>query len=552
MRHFARARGLELVEVYSDTDSGTLPLEQRPGLYAAYRKYIEKARVDVAIVYDTDRIGRKISVIQQVLKRIFDAQVKVAVVKKDRLYDNYQQCCEDLYFDCWTAESRHDEIFRKSIPRQKLAIEMGAMMIRPIYGYKNQSIPMSREGRVVNVRRPVAVKEQIEVVRRIYNMFLDGKSKLAIIAQLNKVHAPNMKDKPAKKANWTHLGVSAILKNALKYAGQAYTYEWTVGKKEFDEHGNILNPPVQITDTYNPIIDLATAIRVLETLDRHEKRPTHKKRQEAYPFAGLLRCQCGKTVSVIQEQRRNRETGKFEKGKYYAFCTSKHNYNNYKSQGRPIDFGVCNYSMNVQKLREALEGYLTFDSKVPKSGQFWTEIGKCVEAYDRTKQELDKLMQSLSHVNAEKSAMVKDCRLGVSAATMRVSVMARLRQLDEEKGEIVKAIGCVEEKVRGYEVIFERLDMRGPATSLGSLPERAQGMSEDDFYHAVVEVLQGFTATTGSLAKRIEFLKDMLNGEVWSEVNKAMKDLGLQIEVDHSLRHRERRRESIRIHFNSD
>jgi hypothetical protein len=552
MRQFAWARGLELVEVYCDTDSGTLPLEQRPGLYAAYRKYIEKARVDVAILYDTDRIGRKISVIQQVLKRIFDAQVMVAVVVKGRLYDNYQHCCEDLYFDCWTAELRHDEIIRKSTPRQKLAIEMGAMMIRPIYGYKNQSIPMSREGRAINIRRPVAVKEQIEVVRKVYNMFLDGKSKISIIAQLNKLHAPNMKDNPAKKANWTHLGVSAILRNALKYAGQPYTYEWTVGKKEFDEHGNLLNPPVQITDSYNPIIDLPTAIRVLETLDAYQKRPTHKKRREAYPFAGLLRCQCGKTVSVIQEQRRNRETGKVEKGKYYAFCTSKHNYNNYKRQGRPIDFGVCHYSMNVQKLRDALQGYLTIDRKVQKTGQFWTEIGKCLEDYARRKQDLDKLMQSLSQLNAERSAMVKDYRPDASAATMGVSVMARLRQVDEEKGEIVKAIIRVEENVRGYEVIFEKLDMRSSAMSLASLPERTQGMSEDDYYHTVVEVLQGFTATTGSLAKKIGILKDMLNGEVWGEVNKAMKNLGLQIEVDHSIRHRDRRRESIRIHFNSD
>jgi hypothetical protein len=163
MRQFAGERGLELVEVYSDTDSGTLPLEKRPGLYAAYRKYIAKARVDVAILYDTDRIGRKISVIQQVLKRIFEAQVMVAVVTKDRLYGNYQQCCDDLYFDCWTAELRHDDIIRKSIPRQKIAIEMGAMMIRPIYGYKNQSIAMSREGRPVNIRRPVAVKERLSL-----------------------------------------------------------------------------------------------------------------------------------------------------------------------------------------------------------------------------------------------------------------------------------------------------------------------------------------------------------------------------------------------------
>jgi hypothetical protein len=208
--------------------------------------------------------------------------------------------------------------------------------------------------------------------------------------------------------------------------------------------------------------------------------------------------------------------------------------------------------MNVQMLREALEGYMTIDSKVPKSGQFRTEIGKCMEAYTRKKKELDKLIQSLSHLNSERSAMVKDCRSGASAATMRESVMARLRQVDEDKGEIVKAIGRVEKNVRGYEVIFERLDMRSSASYLDSLPERSQGMSEDDYYYEVVEVLQGSMATTGSLAKRIEFLKDVLNGEVWVEVNKAMKDLGLQIEVDHSIRHRDNRRESIRIHFSSD
>jgi DNA invertase Pin-like site-specific DNA recombinase len=552
MRQFARARGLELVEVYSDTNSGTLPLEQRPGLYAAYRKYIAKARVDVVILYDTDRLGRKISVIQQILKRIFEAQVAVAVVVKDMLYDSYQQCYEDLFFDCWTAELQHEDIIRKSVPRQKLAIEMGAMMIRPIYGYKNQSISMTREGRAVNVRRPVPVKEQIKVVLQVYKMFLDGKSKFAIIAHLNEIQAPNMKDSPGKKANWTHLGVSAILRNALKYAGQRYTYEWTLGKRQFDKYGNLLNPPVKITDSYKPIVDLPTALQVLETLDAYERLPTHKKRQEVYPFAGLLRCRCGKTVSVIQEQRRSRKTGKVEKGKYYAFCTSKHNYNNYKRQRRPIDFEVCHYSLNVQKLKEALEGYLTIESKVPKSCQFRTDVGKCIEAYVRKKKELDDLIKTLSNLNGERLANIRDNLIDASTATGRLAVMARLREVDEEKREIVKAIGCVEEDVRGYEVILERLDITSSVIALGSSPERTQDISEEDYYNALVETLKGFMTTTGSLGKKIGFLKAMLKGEMWGEINKAMKDLGLRIEVDHSIRHRDRRRESIRIYLNSD
>jgi DNA invertase Pin-like site-specific DNA recombinase len=552
MRQFAAARGLELVKIYSDTDSGTLPLEQRPELYAAYRKYIEKARIDVAIFYDTDRIGRKISVIKQILESIFKAQVTVAVVKKDRLYDNFEQCYEDLYFDCVAAELRHDDINRKSIPRQKLAIEMGSMMIRPIYGYKNQSIPISRDGRTVNVRRPLVVMEQIRVVRKVYNMFLAGASKLAIIAHLNEIQAPNMKDTPAKKAKWTYVGVSAILRNALKYAGQPYTYEWTVGKKEFDQQGNVLSPPVKISDSYNPIIDLPTAIRVLETLDAYEKRPSHKKRQEAYPFAGLLRCHCGKTASVIQEQRRNRETGKVEKGKYYSFCTSKHNYNNYRHQGRPMDFKVCHYSMNVQRVTEALGAYLTIDCEVSNSCQFLTEVGKCMENYAWRKKELDYLTKTLSHLNGERSAMVRDYGIGASAATIKVAPIAQVRQVDAERREIVKAIGCVEEIVRAYELVLERFGMTCSAINLDSLPERTETMSEDDYCRAVLERGQGVPATTGPLGNKVGHLKAMLSGEMWAEVNKAMKNLGLLIEVDHSIRHRERRRESIRIHFNSD
>lgn len=153
-------------------------------------------------------------------------------------------------------------------------------------------------------------EEAAQVVRDIFNMFLDGMSKNAIVRELNahgvlnpaayKRHKglkyQNPFVDPAKPALWSAISITQILTNRM-YCGDMVQGKYRV--KSYKIHVQEKMPEDEwyiVENTHEPIIDRATYEKVQRLLLRDTRTAPQKK--NVYLFSGFLRCaDCKKSMS---------------------------------------------------------------------------------------------------------------------------------------------------------------------------------------------------------------------------------------------------------------
>lgn len=169
------------------------------------------------------------------------------------------------------------------------------------------------------------------VVRDIFNMFLDGMSKNAIVHTLNEhgVLCPSAYKRevqklkytqpsldPAKTPLWTSTSVAGILNNRM-YCGDMVQGRWRV--KSYKIHVQERVPEDEwyiVENTHEPIIERETFEKVQVLLKKDTR--TGPQQKKLYLFSGFLRCaDCGKAMARSQV-----------KGTVYYFCRT------YKDQSK--------------------------------------------------------------------------------------------------------------------------------------------------------------------------------------------------------------------------
>lgn len=163
-----------------------------------------------------------------------------------------------------------------------------------------------------NDKNALLIDEQAaQVVRDIYNMFLDGMSKNAIVHFLNdhgilcpaaykrevlglKYQNPNLD--PTKSPLWTAITITGILKNRM-YCGDMVQGRYRV--KSYKIHVQEQVPEDEwyiVENTHEAVIDRETFEKVQRMLKRDTR--TAPKQSKTYLFSGFLRCgDCGKAMS---------------------------------------------------------------------------------------------------------------------------------------------------------------------------------------------------------------------------------------------------------------
>ena len=165
--------------------------------------------------------------------------------------------------------------------------------------------------------------EAAEIVKKIYEMCLQGTAKLQIVMYLNDHGIPsptayrNLKGLPYSPAisdapMWGNKIITDILRNPI------YTGDLVQGRrrvKSYKVHQIEAVPEdewVRVPDTHEAIITHETFDRVQELLKRDTR--TAPKKRELHLFSGFLRCaDCGKAVTRSQSG----------KNVYYSFLRSK-------------------------------------------------------------------------------------------------------------------------------------------------------------------------------------------------------------------------------------
>ncbi|MFR5047380.1 MAG: recombinase family protein [Faecalispora sporosphaeroides] len=187
------------------------------------------------------------------------------------------------------------------------------------YGYKKN--PKDKNALIVD-------EEAAEIVKNIYEWFLDGMSKNAIVHNLNDrgILCPSEYKKSkglnyqnpsgSERPLWSAKTVSDILKNRL-YVGDMVQGRQRV--KSYKIHTQEQVPENEwyiVQNTHEPIIERPIFEKVQELLKRDTRTAPQKKK--LYLFSGFLRCaDCGKAMSRSQV-----------KGTVYYFCRT------YKDQSK--------------------------------------------------------------------------------------------------------------------------------------------------------------------------------------------------------------------------
>ena len=187
------------------------------------------------------------------------------------------------------------------------------------YGYKKN--PKDKNALIVD-------EEAAEIVKNIYEWFLDGMSKNAIVHNLNDrgILCPSEYKKSkglnyqnpsgSERPLWSSKTVSDILKNRL-YVGDMVQGRQRV--KSYKIHTQEQVPENEwyiVENTHEPIIERPIFEKVQELLKRDTRTAPQKKK--LYLFSGFLRCaDCGKAMSRSKV-----------KGTVYYFCRT------YKDQSK--------------------------------------------------------------------------------------------------------------------------------------------------------------------------------------------------------------------------
>lgn len=133
------------------------------------------------------------------------------------------------------------------------------------------------------------VEEEAQIVRKIYQMFLDGKTVRTIADYLTGLGIPT----PKGKEKWSVSTIISILTNE-KYKGDAllqktYTADFLT-KKSKKNHGEV--PQYYIKDSHPAIIDPATFDLVQQEMER--RRPNRRQLHKSSPFNAKIICgECG-------------------------------------------------------------------------------------------------------------------------------------------------------------------------------------------------------------------------------------------------------------------
>lgn len=133
------------------------------------------------------------------------------------------------------------------------------------------------------------VEEEAEIVREIYQLFLEGKTIRAIADYLTKQGIPT----PRGKEKWRVSTIMSILTNE-KYKGDAllqktYTADFLT-KKSKKNRGEV--PQYYIKDSHPAIIDPATFDLVQQEIER--RRPDRRQLHRSSPFTAKIICgECG-------------------------------------------------------------------------------------------------------------------------------------------------------------------------------------------------------------------------------------------------------------------
>lgn len=302
-RHYVMSQGWTVADHLTFIDDGQSGATlSRPAL-TKLRDAVARSEVDCVVVYKLDRLSRNVL---DLLRLILEEWEGVCTVRSAREpVDTDTQAGKMFFYTLasfaeWERSVIRDRTFSGKLRRVQEGKNPG---FKPAYGYARGVEPGSFR----------VVPEEAEVVRRIYQLYLNGMGARRIVEAL---HADGLRFREGRP--WTFTTVMAMIENP------AYKGDLVYGRRRLDAKRKSRprngTPHLALTGVLPAIIDNEVWQQVQRVRD---SRPSPKKGESGrslgsdHLLTGMARCGgCGAAITAQRGTRRTREG-------YYFYYTCK-------------------------------------------------------------------------------------------------------------------------------------------------------------------------------------------------------------------------------------
>ena len=363
----------------------------------------------IVVVHSLSRFFRdsiELGLYERKLKR---AGIKLISITQITADDAAGEMARKMFslFDEYQSKENAKHTLRAMIENARQGFFNGS---RPPFGY--QVVATDITGNRGRKKKKLAVElSEAEIVRHIYNLYLDGHNGLPLgmkaIATLLNEQSYTMRGNP-----WRVQKVNEILSDTTyigEYVFNRYSYR---DKRKKAKEDHIISP-------VEPIIDRETFERVAHKRDRHSPRNTPPRVHSSPVFlSGLLKCQCGASMTLM--------TGKSGQYRYYKCEHQKHHSRH-----------ACTMpNIPMDKLDRQVRERLSERGFTPKRVRnMLVSLKKQVNAQDQgTKSRLAELNGSLKKSETALNRLYEGIETGV--LDLGKTLTARIQKLKAKQDEI--------------------------------------------------------------------------------------------------------------------
>lgn len=263
----------------------------------------EKGLVDLVITKSISRFSRNTTDCLELVRKLIGLNVTV-IFEKENINTDTMESELMLSILSSLAESESVSISENNKWSIQKRFQNGTYIISyPPYGYENADGEM------------IVVPKQAEVVKKIFEDTLAGKSTHVIAKELNDSGV-----RSKKGGKWTPGAINAIIRNE-KFTGDVI-FQKTYTDSQFSRHINDGELNQYLCENHHePIVSHEIFEKANEVLNQRGKEKGHgkdtAKYQNRYGFSGRIKCgECGSTFKRRMHYKPS--------GSYVAWCCTRH------------------------------------------------------------------------------------------------------------------------------------------------------------------------------------------------------------------------------------
>ncbi|WP_430817312.1 recombinase family protein [Carboxylicivirga sp. RSCT41] len=427
LRDYAKYMKFKILGVYEEKVSGTTNATERLA-FKELMDYAKGGQVDNILIWELSRLGRNLKDILKTVDILTEKRINVYAKKEnintlndDKSVNNTAQMLLGIMGS--VAQYERTTITERSKRGLHYHLKSGGSFSLPPYGYKSESGKLCID------------KNESEVVKDIYDYFINGMASPSIARRLNNDNIPTKKG-----VKWSDTQIREILHNSAYHGKRKYVF-------------GVVDIPA--------IIDEVTYIRAKQIFDKNLNLNNDKAIFVNY-LKGLVKCgKCG--LSYYQHARASKRDFAYK-------CMS----NRYKVTGQTSK--VCgNYGININLLNSFV--YLSIWSLLIEYSEKVTVGDVMIPKMKQNTIKVDSIKKDIKtfkkHINSSSKKLTK-------LTDLLLRSVIREDQYVEQKIAIEEAIDRDTKNLHDSMIVLEKLksDSRS-ATYITGLGEYLEKMNKN-------------------------------------------------------------------------